>query len=103
MIANYTDTIPWNICQFQFKQCQKQTASTASCALCGTWNPKDAPKIDAAATSSSSSSMSATGSPSSSSAAPAATATKAAAPKLGAEHAVGGVAMGLVAAVGMFL
>ena len=103
MIANYTDTVPWNICQFQFKQCQQKTASTASCALCGTWSPKDAPKIDTTTSSSSSSSSQATGSATSSAAAPAATTSKGAASNLGAEHVVGGAAMGLIAAVGMLL
>ena len=102
MIANYTDTVPTNICQHQFQQCRLQTPGSTDCADCGKWAPSSAPKIDTT-TSSSTSSSSSTPTSDSSSAAPAATSTKAAAPKLGVEHAVGGAAVGLLAAMGMFL
>lgn len=104
MIANYTDTVPYFICKNQFQQCRKNEPGSTACADCGTWAPSSAPKFDAAAVSSSSAaaSSSATGTGSSSSA-PASTSAKAAAPTLGPEHAVGGAAMGVLAAIGMLL
>lgn len=98
-IDQYIGSIPNSICIATFAYCRQQHPGSDSCVECGKLVPSQVAK--AAASSTSSSSSSSTSAPSVTSAATSPTPTKGAAVKLGGE--IGGVAMGVAAAVGMFL
>lgn len=100
-IEQYVGTVPNSACLAQFKDCRLKNPGSKNCPVCGTLQPSDVAAVVPSSTAASSSASS-TSSPSvtAASTTPSASSTGAAV-RMGAE--VGGVAVGLAAALGMLL
>lgn len=94
-IGNYINTLPNLICVAEFAQCRLDTPGSQSCKQCGTLDPL---KIPASTVTSSAASSTQAPSSSTGSAASATASTKNNAGRL-----EGGIAMGVLAAIGVLL
>ncbi len=95
--------MPNSICLASFRQCREENPGSEDCPKCGTRNPEDVPEGVISSTVVSSATATSTEAPASTAAALSATETPGAAAPLGRVPGVGGFAVGVVAALGVFL